>query len=74
MLDLILTILFLWLGFKALKLAFKVAWGTAKLIASILLVLALPALVGCLLFAGGILLLIPVALVAVAFTLLSNCI
>ena len=74
MLELILTIVFIWLGFKALGLIFRVAWGTTKLIASILLILALPTLVGCLLFAGGILLLIPVALVAVAFTLLSKCI
>lgn len=71
MLDLIVTVLFCWLFFKALGLAFRVAWGTAKILASLLLVLALPMLVVCLLFAGGLLLLAPLVLLAIAVGLLK---
>ena len=71
MLDLLLTILFCWLFFKAIGLAFRVAWGTTKIIASLLFALALPLLVVCLLFAGGLLLLLPIALIAIAFGLLK---
>ena len=71
MLDLILTVLFCWLFFKAIGLAFRVAWGTTKIIASLLFVLALPLLIVCLLFAGGLLLLLPITLIAIAFGLLK---
>ncbi len=71
MLDLIITVLFCWLFFKAIGLAFKVAWGGAKIIASLLLTVAVPMLIACLVFAGGIILLIPVALIAIAFGLLK---
>ena len=56
MLKIGLTILFCWLFFKVIGLAFKAAWGVAKMIATILLVLACPVLVLCLLFAGGLVL------------------
>ena len=72
MLDILLILFFCWLGFKVLKLLFKVAWGTAKIIASILLVVAVPALVICLVFAGGVMLLIPLALIALAFGMLRT--
>lgn len=71
MLDLIITVLFCWLFFKAIGLAFKVAWGGAKIIASLLLTVAVPMLIACLVFAGGIILLVPVALIAIAFGLLK---
>jgi len=71
MLDLIMTVLFCWLFFKAIGLAFKVAWGTTKIIASLLFAIAVPMLVVCLLFAGGIVLLVPVVLIAIAFGLLK---
>ena len=71
MLDLIITILFCWLFFKAIGLAFKAAWGTAKIIASLLFAVAVPLLVVCLIFASGVVLLVPVALIAVAFGLLK---
>lgn len=71
MLDLIVTVLFCWLFFKAVGLAFKAAWGTAKIIASLLFAIAVPLLIVCLVFAGGIVLLVPVALIAVAFGLLK---
>ncbi len=63
------TILFVWLFFKALKLTFKITWGITKIIAVILFIIAIPALIVCLLFAGGTVLLLPLALVGIAFGL-----
>lgn len=71
MLELLFVVLFCWLFFKAVGLAFRVAWGGAKIVASLLFAIAVPMLVGCLVFAGGLLLLIPIALIAVAFALLK---
>lgn len=73
MLKLLMTILFCWLFFKVLKLAFRVTWGAAKILASVLFIAAVPLLIVCLLFAGGLVLLVPVALVAAAFGLLKAC-
>ena len=69
--EIAITVLFVWLFFKALGLAFRVAWGTTKIIVSLLFALAVPLLVVCLLFAGGIALLLPLALVGIAFGLLK---
>ena len=66
MFELLVLILFGWMFIGALRLAFKVTWGFAKIAASILFVLALPVLIVCLLFAGGMVLLLPVALIALA--------
>lgn len=71
MLEILAVVLFCWLFFKAVGLAFRVAWGTTKLIATLLFALAVPMLIGCLLFASGILLVLPVALVGIAFALLK---
>ena len=71
MLEILAVILFCWLFFKAIGLAFRVAWGTTKLIASLLFALAVPMLIICLIFAGGIALLLPLALVGIAFGLLK---
>lgn len=71
MMELIMTVLFLWLFWKALGMAFRVAWGMTKILAWLLFLLAVPLLIGCLLFAGGFLLLIPIALVAIAGMLLN---
>ncbi|MDO5401362.1 MAG: hypothetical protein Q4F17_10380 [Eubacteriales bacterium] len=73
MLELLLTLFFIWLLFKGIGLAFRVAWGTAKIAASILFTLAIPLLIVCLVFAGGVLLLLPLALVGIAFGLLKAC-
>ena len=73
MLEIIMTILFCWLFFKAMGLAFRVAWGTTKIIASLLFAIAVPLLFVCLAFAGGILILLPLALVGLAFGLLKAC-
>ena len=71
MLEILTVILFCWLFFKAIGLAFRVAWGTTKIIASLLFTVAVPMLVLCLLFVGGIALLLPLALVGIAFGLLK---
>ena len=58
---------------KALGLVFKLTWGMAKVVASILLGIALPVLIVCMVFAGGIVLLVPVALVGIAVAILKAC-
>lgn len=70
--EIAITVLFVWLFFKALKLTFKITWGITKIIAVILFVIALPALIGCLLFAGGAVLLLPLALIVTAFGLVRT--
>lgn len=70
MMEILLIVLFCWLFYKSLGLVFRAAWSVTKILASLLFVLAVPLLIGCLAFAGGILLLVPVAMVALAFGLL----
>ena len=71
MMELLVVILFCWLFFKAVGLAFRMAWGTAKILASVLFGLAVPLLVLCLIFAGGLILLLPVAMVGLAIGILK---
>ncbi len=73
MLEFLILICFCWLFFKAVGLAFKVAWGTTKMVASLLFTLAVPMMVLCLVFAGGLLLLVPLTLIGIAFGLLKAC-
>lgn len=74
MLDLIIAVLFFWLFFKAVGLALKMTWSITKFIASLLFTIALPLLIGCLLFAGGLVILVPLGLVALALGLLKACV
>ena len=74
MLEFITILLFGWLFFKVLGLVFRMAWGGTKLIVSLLMAIAVPMLIGCLLFAGGLLLLIPVAIIGIAFGILKACV
>jgi hypothetical protein len=53
MLEILVSIATLALFFYAIKLAFKITWGVAKIIAVILFTLALPLLVVLLFVAGG---------------------
>ena len=71
MFELLVVAAFLWLFIKGLGLAFRVTWSLTKAVAIVLFVLAMPALLGCLLLAGGVLLLIPVVLVGIAFGILK---
>ena len=72
MLELIITVLFCWLLFKVFKLMFKIAWGAIKVIALLLSVSAVPVLIGGLLLAGGVILLLPVAMLVVAVLIINN--
>ena len=74
MLELLTIVIFCWLSFKLLGLFFRIAWGAAKFFASVLFVIALPMLVLCLMFAGGMLLLIPLGLLALALGILKSCV
>ena len=69
--DILVTVAFIWLFIKVIKVFFKITWGVAKIVAGILLVLALPALVLCLIFASGAVLLVPLAIVAGALGLVK---
>lgn len=74
LLDLLLTAFFIWLLIKAFGLTLRVAWGLTKVIAVLLFVMAVPALIACLMFAGGLLLLVPVAMVGLALGILKSCV
>ena len=74
MFNIIITVVFIWLMIKAIGFALKLTWGAARIVASILMVIALPVLILFLLFAGGALLLIPLAMVGIAAGVLKSCI
>ena len=74
MFELITVLVFCWLFWQALRLMFRIAWGATKIIALILFVLALPTLVGCLLLFSGIALLLPLALIGIAWGILKACV
>ena len=74
MFELLVLILFGWIFFGAIRLAFHVTWGFAKIAASILFALALLVMVLCLLFAGGVVLLLPVAMIGLAWGVLKACV
>lgn len=73
MFEIVPLVVFIWLMVKAIGLAFKLTWGIAKIIASILMVLALPALIVCMIFVGGIALLVPLILIGIAAGILKAC-
>lgn len=74
MFELLSVIVFVWLLIKAISLALKLIWGMAKIIAGILIVLALPMLIVFLLFVGGAILIIPVAMIGIAAGIMKSCI
>ena len=70
----VLTIaIFIWLLVKSIGLAFKLTWGVAKIAASILIGLAFPVLIVCFVFIGGIALLVPLIMIAIAAGILKAC-
>ena len=71
MFEILVVIAFVFLMVKFLGLAFKIAWGLANVVAFFLFLLALPALVVCVLFASGLVLLVPIALILAAIGLLG---
>ena len=74
MFELLVIALFLWFFVGVIRLMFKAAWGLAKVLALILFILSIPTLIGCLLVASGIILLVPVGVVVIAFALLKACV
>ena len=73
MLELLTIAIFIWLLMKAIGLAFKLTWGVAKIAASILIGLAFPVLIVCMAFVGGIALLVPIVMIAIAAGILKSC-
>lgn len=71
MFELLVIILFCWLSFKTIGLALTITWGAAKILATLLFLIAVPILVACLLFAGGIVLLLPLGLISGAVWVLK---
>ena len=74
MIEVLTVVLFCWLFFHAVRLTFKITRGVAKVLAVILFVISLPTLIGCLLFASGVILLIPLAIIALAWGMLKICV
>ena len=73
MFELLTVVFFIWLLVKAIGLAFKLTWGVTKIAASILIGLAFPVLIVCFVFVGGIALLVPVIMIAIAAGILKAC-
>ena len=73
MFELLTVVVFVWLMIKAVGFALRLTWGLAKIVASILMGLALPILIVCFLFAGGVALLVPIAMIALAICILKAC-
>ena len=73
MFELLVIAMFIWLLVKSIGLAFKLTWGVAKIAASILIGLAFPVLIVCFVFIGGIALLVPVVMIAIAAGILKAC-
>ena len=74
MFELLTIAIFIWLLVKSIGLAFKLTWGVAKIAASILIGLAFPVLIVCFVFVGGIALLVPVAMIAIAAGIVKACV
>ena len=73
MFEVLSLVIFIWLMMKVIGLMFRVTWGMAKVIACLLIGLALPALFVCLIFVGGIALLVPLVMVAIAGGIIKAC-
>lgn len=74
MFEFLIVIAFVWLMIKAVGMAFKLTWGAAKVVASILMTIALPLLIVCFVFVGGIALILPVGLIALSMGILKSCV
>ena len=74
MFELLIVVAFVWLMIKAVGMAFKLTWGAAKVVASILMTIALPLLIVCFVFVGGIALILPVGLIALSMGILKVCV
>lgn len=73
MFEILTVAIFVWLMVKAVGLALKLTWGIAKIAASILVGLAFPVLIFCIIFVGGVALLVPIVMIAMAAGILKAC-
>ena len=73
MFELLVIAIFIWLLVKTIGLTFKLTWSIAKIVASILIGLAFPVLIVCMVFVGGIALLVPIIMIAIAAGILKTC-
>ena len=73
MFELLTVAVFIWLLVKSIGLAFKLTWDVAKIVATILIGLAFPVLIVCFIFVGGIALLVPMVMIAIAAAILKAC-
>ena len=53
--SILVVVAFVWIFFKVLGLLIRAAWSLTKVVALVLLVPAVPFLIGCILMAGGML-------------------
>lgn len=70
MFEIFAFFLFVFLFGWCIKIAFKLAWGAAKIVAVVLLVLAVPALIVCFIIGASAALIAPVCMLVGAATLL----
>ena len=73
MFEVLAVAVFIYLMVKGIGLALRITWGAAKVIAGILMVLALPLLIVCVVFAGGLALMAPVLMIAIAVGIMKAC-
>ena len=72
-LSILAFLLSAWLLFSIIKIAIKVAWCFAKIIAYVLCIAALPLLIILALSVGGLILLLPVGMLIGAWCLVKSC-
>ena len=74
MFELLIIAIFLWLFVKVIGLTLRMTWGIAKITVSLLIGLALPVLFVSLIFIGGIALLVPIVMIAIAAGIVKACV
>ena len=74
MFELLTLVLCAWLYVKVIGLTLRMTWGIAKITVSLLIGLALPVLFVSLIFIGGIALLVPIAMIAIAAGIVKACV
>ena len=74
MFELLTLVLFAWLFVKVIGQTLRMTWGIAKITVSLLIGLALPVLFVSLIFIGGIALLVPIAMIAIAAGIVKACV
>ena len=74
MFEQLTAVFFGWLFVKVIGLTFRMTWGIAKFMVSILIGLALPVLFVSILFVGGIALLVPVVMITIAAGIVKICV